>query len=338
MIPEMMSEYRTEVMQKLISAGMETEIINTVLAALDNLDDEFEVTKKETALVPGESTAIRVLVEFLACKSVEGMSEETLKNYRYILSHFLLNVGKSVEAVTPMDIRRYLYNYQQCRHVSNRTLDGIRTRISGFFKWCKGEGRIQNDPTATIGTIKYTVTPRRALTQIDLEQIRKKLAGHREKAIVELLYSTGCRVSELANLKRDDIDWNQNTVKIFGKGGKHRISYLNAKAQVALKDYLDSREDHSEYVIVSERKPYGKMSRHGIEHIIGEISNRTFYLTGKRFTPHVFRHTTATTALQNGMPIHNISKMLGHAQIETTMIYAETNMADVQRDHMRYVV
>jgi integrase/recombinase XerD len=127
-------------------------------------------------------------------------------------------------------------------------------------------------------------------------------------------------------------------VQVYGKDGKYRTVFINAKAYVTLNDYLQTRNDTDEHLFVSDRKPHKGLSRYAIEHIVSEISDRAYRMTGKRITPHVFRHTTATTALQNGMPVQNISRMLGHSQIETTMIYAEVNNIDVQRDHLRYVI
>ena len=176
------------------------------------------------------------------------------------------------------------------------------------------------------------------MSQLELEYVRRSCGDIREKAIIETLYSTGCRVSELCNISKHHIDWQNCTVQVYGKGGKYRTVFINAKAYVTLKDYLQTRNDTDEHLFVSDRKPHKGLSRYAIEHIVSEISDRAYRMTGKRITPHVFRHTTATTALQNGMPVQNISRMLGHSQIETTMIYAEVNNIDVQRDHLRYVI
>ena len=160
----------------------------------------------------------------------------------------------------------------------------------------------------------------------------------KEKAIIEFLYSTGCRVSELSNVKKDDINWNEKSVHLFGKGKKHRTSFINAKAEVVLLQYLNDRDDDCEYLFVSSRKPYRRMHKEGIEKIVRNISARASTLTGKHITPHVLRHTTATIALRSGMPITDISKLLGHEKIETTMIYAKSSIEDVQAGHKKYIV
>lgn len=153
-----------------------------------------------------------------------------------------------------------------------------------------------------------------------------------------MLYSTGCRVSELAILKRSDIDWHEKSVHLYGKGRKHRTSFINAKAEVALIRYLDSRNDDSEFLFVSSRRPYRNLKKEGIEKIVRTIGHRSSCKTNKTITPHVLRHTTATTALQSGMPIEDISKLLGHESIDTTMIYAKTSLENVQAGHRKHIV
>lgn len=145
-------------------------------------------------------------------------------------------------------------------------------------------------------------------------------------------------MSEISNVKKSDIDWNDKSVKLFGKGSKTRKSYLNAKAEVAIKQYLDNRSDYSDYLFVSSIKPHGQLHKAGIEKIVKIIVSRLDKEIDKKITPHVFRHTTATIALNNGMPISDISKLLGHENIDTTMIYAKTSMEDIRMGHRKYIV
>ena len=134
------------------------------------------------------------------------------------------------------------------------------------------------------------------------------------------------------------VHWNNKSVHLFGKGNKHRISFLNAKAEVAIKEYLNERNDHNEYLFVSERKPHNQLKKPGIEKIVRNISRKASVNVSKHVTPHVLRHTTATTAIQNGMPIEDISKLLGHSKIDTTMIYAHTSISHVQLEHKKYII
>ena len=334
----MFNEFRLTMIRELACAGLDDEAMRAVMGVIDRIGGEFDVERKQTALVPIGQTAQYMLAEYLACKQLEGYSRETIYNYRVCLSRFLAAMKSPVCEIKTNDIRAYLYQYQNMRGISNRTLDKHRTTISGFFHWAHIEGKIDTDPSIAIRPIKYTVKPKPSLSQLEMENVRKKLGGARERAIIEILYSTGCRVSELCNLKKSDVDLDEFTVQIFGKGGKYRTGYLNAKAIVALRDYLALREDHNEYLIVSERKPHGKLKRAAVEKIVRQISERAYSLTGVNITPHIFRHTTISTALRNGMPLQKVSKMVGHADVKTTMYYAQIDNRDIQYDHDRYVI
>ena len=330
----MYEEFRLNMLRELANADLEGATLQRVMQIVDKLGGEYDVSRKEMSLVPREMTSQWVLMEYLASRSLEGLSKETLYGYRMLLIQFLSRLRKNLDEVDSNDIRLFLYQYQQQRKVSNRTLDHIRTTICCFFRWCAAEGKIPRDPSLTIKPIKH----KNALTQLELEYIRRQAAGLREHAIIEMFYSTGCRVSELCNMMKSDINWDDCSVTIFGKGSKYRTSWINAKAYVALKDYLASRTDNDPHVFVSERQPHQGLTRFAVEHIVSEISDRAFYLTGRHVTPHIFRHTTVTTAIRAGMPIQNVSKMVGHEQVETTMIYADIDMTDVKHEHMKYVV
>lgn len=333
----MFDEFRLSVLREMSCAGIDDDTLRCVMAVIDRMGSEYDISKKCTALIPIELTAQHTLLEYLACKSLEGFSKETLKNYHTFLSNFLSAMKKPIEEITTNDIRSYLYKYQNVHGISNRTLDHLRSTISGIFHWAYAERKIEHDPSLAIRPIKFVVKPKPSLSQLNMEYVRKKLGDARERAIIETLYSTGCRVSELCGMKKSDVDWSNRTVQVFGKGGKYRTAFLNAKSIVALKDYLDSREDGNEYLFVSERKPHGKLTRAAVEKIVRIVSERAYYLTGVHITPHVFRHTTISTALRNGMPIQNVSKMVGHSEIKTTMYYAQIETSDVQYDHMRCV-
>lgn len=176
------------------------------------------------------------------------------------------------------------------------------------------------------------------MSQIELEYLRAACTTPKERAIIEIMYSTGCRVSELAILQKHDINWNKKEVHLFGKGHKHRTSFLNAKAEVALRAYLDSRADNGELLFVSDRCPHAPIHKAGIEKMVRNISTRASSSIGVHVTPHVLRHTTATTAIENGMPLEDISKLLGHANVNTTLIYAKTTAEHVKAEHKRCVV
>lgn len=193
---------------------------------------------------------------------------------------------------------------------------------------------MSKNPCAGIKSIQYEVQPREPLSDIQMETVRSCCISLREKAIIETLYSTGCRVSELARLKKEDIDFNTREVHLFGKGKKHRTSYLNARAEVALRDYLEKREGDSEYVFISMKKPYSNIKKASVERIVKNIGERSKI----KLYPHRIRHTTATDALDHGMPITELQAMLGHESTDTTMIYAKIQKSNVQHDHHRCII
>ena len=183
-------------------------------------------------------------------------------------------VRKQPQFITANEIRKFLYEYQEQKGVSYRTIDKYREYITRFFTWAHDEGYIPNNPARNIAAIKYEEKPREALTQVELEYLRMACETLRERAIIEFLYSTGARVSELAVIKKNDINWYEKSVHLFGKGRKHRISFLNAKAEVALIKYLESRNDECEYLFVTMKRPYRNLSKDGIEKIVRNIARR----------------------------------------------------------------
>ena len=322
----------------LLSTNFSNDDIQIILKKLDISAYNYDIIKKETSVVAYNSEIPEVVKTYLVCKKVEGLSDQTLYNYGNTLRKFFFEMQKSPECITPNDIRVYLYKYQEVNNITNRSLDKIRQTISSFFHWACCEGYIERNPSLTIKPIKFEKKERKALSQIELEYIRRACKSLRDKAIVEFLYSTGCRVSELIAVKKSDVNWNDKTVLLFGKGKKYRISYLNAKAEVALNEYLNSRKDDTEYLFVSERSPHGQLKKCAVEKIIKQIAKRTEKHISKPISPHIFRHTTATTALNNGMPVEDICSLLGHENISTTMIYAKVDMNNVRNGHKKYVV
>lgn len=304
--------------------------------ALDKAAYQFEISVKETALAVREEIIPEVVKIYIAVKKTEGRSDETLENYARILKSFFLWVKKAPDAVTANDIRMFLYNYQQHRNISNVTLDKYREMICWFFTWAHREEYIQRDPSRSVKSIKTEVKERQALTQLELEHLRIACNTPREKAMLEFMYSTGCRVSELCNVKITDVDFKENTVHLYGKGRKHRTSFINARCEVALNEYLKCRKGESEYLFVSDRAPHNNVTKDTVERVVRDLSSRSGL--GKNVTPHVLRHTTATQAVNNGMAIEDVSKLLGHANVATTMIYAKVSQSKVHASHQRCVI
>lgn len=312
------------------------DTIRTIGDALDKAAYQFDIVVKETAIAVRENIIPEVVKIYIAVKKTEGLSDDTLENYARILQNFFLWTKKSPDAVTANDIRMFLYNYQQHRNVSNVTLEKYREMICWFFTWAHREEYIPRDPSRAVKSIKVEVKERQALTQLELEHLRMACNTPREKAMLEFMYSTGCRVSELCTTKITDVNFKENTVHLYGKGRKHRTSFINARCEVALKEYLKHRESDSEYLFVSDRAPHDKLSKATVEKIVRKLADRSGLK--KHITPHVLRHTTATQAVNNGMAIEDVSKLLGHANVATTMIYAKVSQNKVHAEHQRCVI
>lgn len=334
----MYEQMRNDFLKSMHDNDLDPELLSVIIDALDKTASKYDIKQKECSIAVYNGGLPEVAKTYLVCKKIEGLSDQTLATYMRTLNIFFSELRKPIEAISANDIRIFLFKYQQERGCSNRSLDKYRSYLSGFFSWATNEGYLDKNPMRTIPTIKYEKKSRQNLTQLELEYLRAGCQTLRERAIIDFLYSTGCRVSEIAIVKKSDIDWNTKSVHLFGKGKKHRTSYINAKSEVTLLSYLEDRDDDCDFLFVSERKPIRGLKKDAIEKIVRNISNRASARTQKHVTPHVLRHTTATMALQSGMPIEDISKLLGHENIDTTMIYAHTSMDSVQSGHKKYIV
>lgn len=325
----------TKVAGVLPELGKET--LARIATALDEVAVHYNIAEAETHLaVLGRDEFERVIKSYIVVRHMEGLTDTTIYNYLRVLRSFMLGSTKPLSEITANDIRLYLFKYQTDNGVGNRSLEGIRGTICTFMRWAASEGYIPSNPTETLKPIKWTAKPREALEQLELERIRQVCLTHREKAMIEVLYSTGCRVSEMVGIKLSDINWDTRAVELFGKGKKWRTSYINAKAEVAIKTYLEYRPHKSAYLFCNDRGG-AAMKKSNVERMIRKIRERAG-MGDRRITPHTFRHTTATQALQSGMPVTDIQQLLGHASVNTTMVYAHTSHEAVQAGHKRCIV
>ena len=273
------------------------------------------------------------LQEFLDVKALEGCSKATIENYKFNLNKFLLGVGKDPTEIATQDIRKYLADYKRERGVSNTTLDNMRRVFQSFFTWMHREGYIIKDPCAAVNKIRADKIIKNPYSDEEMELMREAAKNLREKAIIEVLYSTGMRIGELEKLNKDDIDFVNGKAIVFGKGAKEREVYFNVKAQLALKKYLENRNDTNEALFVGLQSPYNRLKVSTYEKILRELGGRC----GVHCHPHRFRRTCATILLNKDMPIQEVSKVLGHAKLETTLIYCEINQQSVAANHKKYM-
>ena len=304
------------------------------LNVMDVVMKDYTITRKTTDLILYEEGVPKLVKEFVGSKAVEGKSKGTLQNYTFTLSNFFRRVNKDVTEITANDIRVYFHQYQQERNVSWDTIETMRHVLNSFFTWAMGEEYVKKDPTKHISAIKTEKKERPYLEDIELEYIREACQDAREKAIVDFLFSTGCRVSEMCNVKMNDVNFDKRTVYIrCGKGKKSRTTFVNAEAMVSLRAYLKQRDYACEYLFTHKRRLQNQhLNKKAVEMMLRNIVARCPQIT-KKVTPHVIRHTAATRALRSGMPIEQVKEFLGHSNLNTTLIYAKINKDDVRRSH-----
>ena len=333
-----MENFANEFISKL-DGKIPDEALRTVLQELQVFASNYDINQRETHVVPYQSNIPDCYRVYMVAKKIEGMSPESMKTYNFYLTDFFEHINRPFEQVTTNDIRIYLYETQKRTGISNRTLDGKRLVINTFMDWCWKEGYIPNNPCASIKPIKFEEKPREPLSNMELEIVRDACENYRDKAMIELFYSTGCRLSEMVNLKISDIDFTSKEVHLFGKGSKHRTSYLNAKAEYMLKKYFElerPKDSISDSVFVIFRKPYNEMHKGSIYARIKAIQKRSGI--ERSLFPHLLRHTMATDALNRGMNVAEVKEILGHEKLDTTMIYAKISHDSVKFNHGRYIV
>lgn len=271
---------------------------------------------------------------FLDAKKIEGCSERTLQYYKVTVAHLFSQTENSVRKVTTEEIRAYLAEYQKNSNCSNVTIDNIRRNISSFFSWLEEEDYILKSPMRRIHKIKTKTVVKSTISDEGIERLRDNCSEIRDLAIIDLLYSTGIRVGELVNLNIDDIDLEGRECIVYGKGDKERRVYFDAKAKVHLKDYIESRADGNKALFVTLDAPHDRLKISGVEIRLRQLGRQ---LELEKIHPHKFRRTMATRAIDKGMPIEQVQKILGHSQIDTTMQYAMVNQNNVKTSHQKYM-
>ncbi|MBE6490604.1 MAG: integrase [Methanobrevibacter sp.] len=324
---------------RLIESNMEYYLNEIQIARLNEclktILNDFEVFKKDNNLSVDESKENHeLLVSFLSAKQIEGCSEKTIDYYRNTIFKMLKSVNLKIESITTDDLRKYLAEYKNQSNASKSTIDNIRRVLSSFFSWLEDEGYISKNPVRRIHRIKTKRVVKDVLSDENFEVLRDKCDNIRDLAMVELLASTGIRVGELVNLNIDDVLFSERECVVLGKGDSERIVYFDAKTKIHLQKYLESRNDNSPALFVSLRKPYERLGIPGIEKRMRKLGHEAKI---KKIHPHKFRRTMATNAIDKGMPIEQVQRLLGHVQIDTTMQYAMVNQNNVKISHRKFI-
>lgn len=307
--------------------------IDTICQAFFIALEGYDIKQKSTELTVINDSDIKTVQMFFVAKDVEGCSKKTIHYYHNEIMKFLTATNKPLKQITTNDIRVHIAKMGLERKVSKITQDNTLRILKSFFSWLLAEDVIEKNPTLRIKRIKADKRQKKAFSEVEVEQLRTAAKNKREKAIIDFMMSTGCRIGEIVGLNRKDI--HNDECIVFGKGAKERTVYLNAKAIVSLNEYLKERVDTNEALFVSERKPYNRLNKGGIETAVHELGERANI---KNVHPHRFRRTAATMAAKRGMPIEQIKEMLGHARIETTLIYLDMSGDTLKESHKKYVV
>lgn len=271
---------------------------------------------------------------FISSKEIEGCSQRTVNYYREIIEKLVDSVEKNIKHISTEDIRGYLADYKEKSNCNSVTIDNLRRVLSSFFSWLEDEDYIIKSPVRRIHRIKTAQTVKETFTDENIEKMRDECNNVRNLALIELLISTGIRVGELVNLNISDINFEERSCIVLGKGNKQREVYFDARTKIHLLQYLNSRSDEEEALFVSMKKPNQRLSISGIELIIRKLGVESEI---NKVHPHKFRRTLATMAIDKGMPIEQVQKLLGHVKIETTMHYAMVNQNNVKISHRKYI-
>ncbi|GHV56177.1 phage integrase [Deltaproteobacteria bacterium] len=274
------------------------------------------------------------LANFIAAKRVEGRSAKSLRYYESTLRNMLAKVSKPIKHITTDDLRQYLDRYQQNGRASKVTIDNIRRILSSFFSWLEDENFILKSPVRRIHKVKTAQTLKAIYSDEALEIMRDNCGSLRDLALIDILASTGIRVGELVNLNRQDIDFLNRECVVFGKGDKERKVYFDARTKIHLEKYLRSRADANAALFVTLQKPHERLQISGVEIRLRDMGKK---LAIPRVHPHKFRRTLATMALDKGMPIEQVQRLLGHQSIDTTLQYAMVNQNNVKMSCRRFI-
>lgn len=274
------------------------------------------------------------IASFLAAKKIDGLSPKTLKSYRDNLNAFARRVDKHVSSINADDIREYI-GYLSDRGLADSTLQLHVNILRSFFAWMNLEDIIKKNPMLKIKSLKVDkLRARRPLTAEQLEKLRDECQTYKEKALVEFMVSSGCRLSEVIGIQVDQVNWHERSVVVLGKGNKERTVYFSVRAKVMLQAYLEQRRG-GEALFASSRAPYGPMQDRAVQKILKALGERA--AIPQRVHPHILRHTFASNAINAGMDITIIQQLLGHSDPKTTLIYAELSPRMVRYEYEKLV-
>ena len=319
---------KEELKAKLIGK-IDPESLSIVMVELTQILEEHDEAKCK-----GTDCNHDLLQSFLSSKRLEGCSERTLDYYQSTIKMMLNKTGAPIAEIDTDDIRQYLSDYQADRGSSKVTIDNIRRIFSSFFSWLEDEEYILKSPVRRIHKVKFGRTVKDTFSDEELETIRDSCDNIRNLAIIDTLNSTGIRVGELVRLNISDIDFNERECVVFGKGESERKVYFDARTKLHLQKYIEQRGDDNPALFVTLHQPTRRITINGVETMLKNLQESTKI---ENIHPHKFRRTMATRAIDKGMPIEQVQRLLGHVRIDTTLHYAMVNQENVKNAHKKFV-
>ena len=326
----MSNELITEVMQHMLPYLDNSQLIQLSLV-MEKAFLNYDVVSRNNVR---EDDNTELLKLFVAAKRIEGCSERTLAYYQTTIETMMTSIGKNARQIRTEDLRSYLIEYQSKNHSSRVTVDNNRRILSSFFSWLEDEDYIIKNPVRRIHKVKTASNIKETYSDEDLVTLKDNCLILRDLAILDLLSSTGMRIGELVLLNRNDINFLERECVVFGKGSKERVVYFDATTKLHLQNYLESRTDDNPALFVTLRAPYKRILIGGIEHRLREMGRK---MNIPKVHPHKFRRTLATKAIDKGMPIEQLQRLLGHQRIDTTLMYAMVKQSNVKSAHRKYL-
>ena len=323
---------RTQLMRELsnvVGHYVNADRMDEIMAAISEKIGKFSI-EQDREQIESDSETEDMLKAFLSAKEVEGRSQKTLARYEYICKRALKKIGVPIRDISVFHLRKFLAE-EKARGIADSTLDGTREVLSSLFGWLHKEGLIKMNPTGNLGTIKIQKKVRKPYSQTDIEKLKECCKTSRDKAIICLLLSTGCRVSEVCGLDRDDLDFLNKEVTVLGKGNKERTVFLDDVCIMCLTRYLNERKDNEPALFIGKRRE--RLEPGGVREMLRVLANKAGV---ENVHPHRFRRTLATNLIDHGMELQNVSQILGHERLDTTMKYIYTSKGDLKNQYRKY--
>ncbi len=319
-------------MTPLITSRQLTSLHTVLLETIKN----YSISADEELYVDIDYKELnnQLLTRFLEAKKLQGLSERTLEQYEFSINYVLDWIKKGVDSITIEDIRNFMDYKLANENTSYTTLDNYRRFLNSFYNYCVTNGLLYKNPVLKMESIKQKRKIKQPFSNIEIIYLRENINNLRDKAIFELLLSSGMRIGELTQLNYKDLNMNECSCIVRGKGDKEREVFFNDLAKVSIQRYLESRKDSNPALFVSINKPHNRLGIMGVEIMLRNLGKRAGV---NKVHPHRFRRHMATTLLNKGVQIEQIQQLLGHAEIETTKLYIVTDDDEIKYNHKRYV-